>query len=375
MIWILGGIYCGALWLIFAKWKLVRMSLPVAVLAASVGPTALLILLFCAQYFHPYTQMAKVFERVTPIVPQLSQPGRVTDVEVAPNIPVRKGEILFRVDTVPYQNAVERSEARLAEAIQNHKVAETAVEVARARIDRATSELEFATRERDRQKELIEQGAGSDQEYESAINRHAEAVAVAAQAATELTQSKLSVEVAETQTTQSETALADAQYDLKQTTVTAPSDGFVSNLQLREGMLVGGPASTAVMSFVADRDDFNRSVIVASFKQKNFLRIHPGQYAEVALYNYPGRIFTARVLNRIDVSGSGQMAVSGNLPENLGGTQVTTFPVRVRLDNADDIHMPGGSQANVAIYTESVQFAGIPIMFLIRAQSWLRYLQ
>ena len=55
MSWILGGIYCGVIWLIFAKLKLLRLSLPMAILLASVGPSMIVALLFCAQYFHPYT--------------------------------------------------------------------------------------------------------------------------------------------------------------------------------------------------------------------------------------------------------------------------------------------------------------------------------
>lgn len=95
-------------------------------------------------------------------------------------------------------------------------------------------------------------------------------------------------------------------------TVHAPGDGYVTNLQLREGMLVGGAGSGAVMSFVLENNDTARGVMVAAFDQKNFLRIQPGQYAEVALHGYPGQIFTGRVLNAIDVSGAGQLTASRN---------------------------------------------------------------
>ena len=146
----------------------------------------------------------------------------------------------------------------------------------------------------------------------------------------------------------------------------------VANLQLREGMLVGAGGG-AVMIFVLEDSATNHGVIVAAFNQKNFLRLKPGQYAEVALHGYPGQIFTGRVVNAIDVSGAGQLTASGILPSDFRGSQPTLFAARIKLDNSDDLRLPGGSQAQVAVYTEDVQIAGIPVMFLIRAQSWLRY--
>lgn len=101
--------------------------------------------------------------------------------------------------------------------------------------------------------------------------------------------------------------------------------------------------------------------------------LKPGQYAEVALHGYPGQIFTGRVVNAIDVSGAGQLTASGILPSDLGGSQPTPFAARIKLDDSDELRLPGGSQAQVAVYTEDVQIAGIPVMFLIRAQSWMRY--
>ena len=75
------------------------------------------------------------------------------------------------------------------------------------------------------------------------------------------------------------------------------------------------PAVSAVMSFILDSNEDTRGIVVAAFKQKNYLRIKEGQYAEVALFGYPGEIFTGRVLNTIDISGVGQLSASGILPD------------------------------------------------------------
>ncbi len=373
MSWILGLAYCGLLWLVFARFKLLKLSLPVAIVAASVGPSLIVLLLLFAQYLHPFTSNARVFQEIVPIVPQLRQAGRVMTVAVEPNTPVKAGDILFRVDEVPYQNSVDRLTASLNEATQSQSVAVASVSVAQAALSRAEANLKFATQDRDRTATLFESKSASRQDYDVALTRYAEADAAVNQATATVTQAQLSIELAKAKMVQVETQLADAKYDLQQTTVYAPGDGYVTNLQLRKGMLVGGAASGAVMSSILESSDSNRGVVVAAFNQKNFLRIKEGQYTEVALFGYPGQIFTGRVINAIDVSGAGQLTASGILPTNLGGTQPTEFAVRIKLDNADELRLPGGSQAQVAVYTEDLQVAGIPVMFLIRAQSWARY--
>ncbi len=373
MAWILALIYCGFLWLVFAKLKLIKLSLPIAIVAASVGPGLIIALLFCAQYFHPFTTTARVFQEIVPIAPQLKQAGRVVEIAVQPNTPIKNGDVLFRVDRVPYENTVNRLTAALDAAEQNEKVAIASVDLADASLARAETNLKFSTRDRDRNAQLIESNAVSQEDYDLSLNRFAEADAAVSQAKASLTQAKLSVDLAKSQIEQAVTQLADAKYDLEQTTVLAPGDGYVTNLQLRPGMLVGGAGGTAVMSFILESSEANRGVVVASFDQKNYLRIKAGQYSEVALFGYPGEIFTGRVLNTIDVSGDGQLSATGLLPSVLGSKQASQFAVRIKLDQGDDLRLPGGSQAIVAVYTEDVQIAGIPIMFVIRAESWIRY--
>lgn len=371
MSWLLGGVYCAFLWLVFARLRLLKLSLPLAVICGSVGPSLILALLFCAQYYHPFTSNARVFKRTVPIVPQLSRPGRVTQVVVAANQAVKQGDVLFKVDAVPYQNSVSRLTTAVEEAQQNQDVAKSSVELAEASLKRAVANLDFATADRDRKQGLVTSNAISAQEYELAVTRYAEANAAVAQVEASLTQARLGVGLAAKKIEQAETQLADAQYDLSQTTVVAPGDGYVTNMQLTDGMLVGGSAG-AVMSFVLESDEQNQGVVVAAFNQKNYLRIKKGQYCEVALLGYPGQIFKARVLNSIDISGAGQLQASGVLPSDLGPRGPAEFAVRIQLEDKT-VRLPGGSQAQVAVYTENVQIAGIPVMFIIRAQSWLRY--
>ena len=373
MSWLLGGAYCAILWLVFAKLKLVRLSLPLAIIAASVGPLLIFALLFCAQYFHPFTSSVIAFEQIVPIAAGVSQRGRVIEVPVKPNVPLKAGDVLFRVDPTPYENSIRQLKAALEQAEQTRQVAEASVELANDSVKQAASTLDFATKTRDRELKLMEQQAGSQQSLDNAINAFNQASSAFTQANTSLSQARLAVGSAVAQIAQSQTQLDTANYELEQTTVVAPSDGYVVNLQLSEGMMVGA-VSGPVLSFVVANTGDNQGVIVATFNQKNFLLIKQGQYAEVALNNYPGKIFTGRVLNTIDVSGAGQLTASGLVPTTLVTGGPSTFAVRIKLDEAETVRLPGGTQALAAVYTENVQIAGLPVMFLIRAQSWMRYL-
>jgi multidrug resistance efflux pump len=374
MAWLFALVYCGLIWLVFAKLKLMRLTLPIAVLAASVGPLLIVTLLLCAQYCHPYSTSAKVYQEVVPIAPQLNQPGRVIEIAVKANQPIKKGELLFMVDPVPYQNAITLLTATLNEAQQSQRVAEAGIDLADASKARTKANLEFATRARDRSQPLLESNAISQEDFDNVMNRFVEADAALRQADASQSQSRFAVELAKAKIAQVESQLADAEYDLAQTRVTAPEDGYVTNLQLREGSLVGGPSSATVMSFIREKSEETRGVVVAAFEQKNYLLIKPGQYAEVILNNYPGQILKGRVLNTIDVSGAGQLAISGNVPVDQGPTPPTRFAVRIRLDKWQELRLPGGSQGQAVVYTKNVVISALPVMFILRMQSWLQYL-
>ncbi len=371
MYWIIGALYCAALWLVFDKLRLVKLSLPIAIVVGATGPLAILSLLFGAQYFHPYSTNARVFQQVIPVIPQLSEQGRVIEIRARPNARFTEGDSLILVDPVPYELNVARLEAALEEAKHGQVVAKANVEVADAALASATANLEFATKDRDRNARLVEEGAASQEAYEASINRFSEASAAVKQAKATLVQAQLSVESAELQIVQTESELANARYDLEQTDVRAPGDGVVTNLQVQVGTPVGGSAARPVMSFVLDADEATRGVLVASFGQKNYLKMKPGQYAEVAFNAYPGEILKGRVLSTIDFTTAGQLTERGIAPDLLRNIEPTEFAVRIRLDRSSALRIPAGSQGHVAVYTEEMQIAGLPVMFVIREQSCL----
>ena len=57
----------------------------------------------------------------------------------------------------------------------------------------------------------------------------------------------------------------------------------------------------------------------------------------MALRNYPGEIFTGRVLSTIDINGKGQLMASGDIPDDLGAGKPASFAVRIKLDKGENI--------------------------------------
>ena len=70
------------------------------------------ILLLLLNIFAPTTTDVRVVKYIVPVVSQVR--GRVIEVPVENNRPVKKGDVLFRIDPTPYQNEVHSLEARLA---------------------------------------------------------------------------------------------------------------------------------------------------------------------------------------------------------------------------------------------------------------------
>ncbi len=117
-------------------------------LTAVLGGVALIgALLLGMNYNHPFTSQARFYFNTTPIVPAVS--GVVIEVPVKANTLVKTGDVLFRIDPKPFENAVKAKEAALAAAVQTtHQL--------RATADAAQKKLESSLADRDSAKDVFE---------------------------------------------------------------------------------------------------------------------------------------------------------------------------------------------------------------------------
>ena len=85
----------------YAVFKLFRIpvnkwTIPTAALG---GLVLIFFVLLLMNYNHPFTSEARLYFYTTPIIPQVQ--GKVIEVPVLPNAPVKQGDVLFRSIRVP----------------------------------------------------------------------------------------------------------------------------------------------------------------------------------------------------------------------------------------------------------------------------------
>src|SRR5687768_17984875 len=108
---ILLAIYALLVWLVFIKFKLLPWTTPWKVGVAIFPVVALAVTILLLNIFAPTTTDVRVVKYVVPIVSQVR--GRVIEVPVENNRPVKKGDVLFRIDPTPYEIEVRSLEAQL----------------------------------------------------------------------------------------------------------------------------------------------------------------------------------------------------------------------------------------------------------------------
>lgn len=289
-----------------------KWSVPTAVLG---GVLLIGTLLMLMNYNHPYSEVAREYYATTPIIAGVR--GRVIEVPVKSNTALKQGDVLFKIDPKPFKNKIQGLEAR----------------------------LKAAQKEVDRAENLVKQGAVSERDLEVA---QASADDLAAE-------------------------LEDAKFNLSQTTVVAPTDGFVTQQVLRPGMMALPLGSIPVMIFVhaAPRGVF------AWFRQNSLLRLKTGDEAELAFDAIPGVIFKAKVGYLLPAISEGQLMPTGTLmsfnQQQPPGREAVYLEI---TDPAFDQYrdtLPGGLYGQAAIYTEHFHHVAIMRRILLRMSGWMNY--
>ena len=355
-----------------------KWTVPTAALGGVVLVGTLILLM---SYNHPFTSDARIYFTSTPVIPSVR--GPVIEVPVTPNTPLKKGDILFRIDPRPYEYAVAQKEAELAEA-------ETTARELKAAYDAALSAVEEASAARDRSRQSFERSAQANEsarsrgrplpitevevENKRGIYLGDEAAVTTAEAQAEQARLAYSAEIGGVNPTVARlnAELDEAQYELDETTVRAPVDGYVTQVFLRPGMMAVPFPVRPVMVFINGDD----RILGAAFIQNSLQRVIPGDEAEIAFRAIPGQIFRGRVDYVIDVMAQGQLQPTGELldPVSLGRQQPgRVIAVIEMLDDMSAYQLPGGVTADVAIYTEYWHHVGILRRVLLRMNSWLNY--
>jgi len=282
-------------WLIFGKLKLARFSMTWGAVYALVVGHLLLVFLIGMRFVTPYSTSATIVQPTIQLVPRLTAPTLVTAVLVEPNVVVRKGTPLFQFDRRPYEYNVAQLKSQLAQARQDVRIFRADLDVATQKVSKARSELAYAQWQQNRAQELARQGAGSEEDAQRAASELAIRTASLKEAQAEESRARFRYESeiggVNTEVASALAELETAQYYLDNTTMVAPEDGYIVNLQVRPGMVAGDYRIGAIASFICTGERY----LLASYTQENLKYVKPGQSAEVAFNLYPGQIFKGKV--------------------------------------------------------------------------------
>ena len=303
----------------------------------------------------PYTSQATIGTFLVQIAPQVS--GPVVAVGVRDNSQVKKGQLLFRIDPMPFEIALRAAEANLAVAGQGADASAADVRVAEAqlrgqRVDLAASQqLGRIVLDLSAKKALSETSAirarADIAKTRAALSR---AEAEAERARVRLGQ----VGNDNAQVRQALAAVEQARLDLRNSTVVAPADGAVTNLRLSPGQFAN--RGQPVLSFLAGGTRW----VTAAMRENQLGNIAPGNRAYIVFDDYPGRVFPAHVESIGWGIAQGGEAPTGQLPDVTAPSgwlrEPQRFQVRIVLDppaDASEKLPPGrsGAQASVVVQT------------------------
>jgi len=298
------------------------------------------------------TENANLRQARVPVSATVS--GRIVETAVADNLPVKAGDVLFRVDPQPYAIALTQADAALASARLEVERLRAAYRQAVAQESSAESEEAYSRSRFERATDLARKGVSAASALDEARNdldKATQQLAVARQGV-ESAKAALGGDPSipadkHPAVLAAAAAREKAAFDLDQTTVRAPADGVVFQAaSFKPGQFVG--VGAPLFSLVETGDAW----IEANFKETQIENMKPGQKAEVTLDAYPSRTFHATV----EAIGAGTGAEFSLLPaQNASGNWVKVtqrIPVRLRLEGDIDVaSLRTGMSASIEVDT------------------------
>ena len=359
-------LYIVALWLVFSKFKLVRWGWLSGAVSVLVGVFILATFLALFNYLTPSGRVT-VTGRVVEVTPNVT--GQIVSIPVKPNVPVKANDVLFQIDPAPFQYKVAQLQASLAAAKQQTEILKSNYEQATANVVGLTAQVAFNAKRNADILKLATEGANTEFQAQDRQNQYETALAQlnVAKAAQQSAKLALDSEIGGVNTTvaQTQAQLDNASWELSQTAVRAPADGYVTVVALA----VGDRALQArsAMSFIVE----NEITLVGMFSQNGFQTIKEGASVDIVFDNAPGRIYHAKITAIPKGVGQGQVAVSGTLARTsaLGGA--TVFPAEISIPDemsreALRLGMSGSATAfadNAAssVFSRPSSFGSVPI--------------
>ena len=287
------------------------------------------------------------------ITPDIS--GKVQKVLIVEGQHVKTGDVLFEIDPVPFQLAVDQAKAQLDQSRTTYDNLVSNVKIYGQMQDLSEQSIGLKTRDVERKQTLVKSNFGSQLDLDNAITQ-------VVLARTQLEYLKQQATTARNQLlgdpnlpierfppyAQAKAALAQAQRNLDHSTLRAPINGVatqVNNIQLGRFVAAGSPILTVI--------DIDHPWLDANLKESDFTYIAVGQSVTIDIDAFPDHVFKGRVGSLSPGTGA-QFAILP--PQNATGNfikVVQRVPVRIYFDEGDETlrKLKSGMSSYVSIDT------------------------
>ncbi|MES2027724.1 MAG: biotin/lipoyl-binding protein [Pseudomonadota bacterium] len=254
-------------------------------------------------YFHPSTTSATLFYRTVPILPETN--GRVAEVHVQFSAPVRKGDVIFRLDNAKQEASMETVRRKIAEIDAAMLAAQADILKAEGQAQEAKGSFQQASDELDTKRELQKRNPGMvpqrDIEKLEVLLAGRQGTLDAAMAARQSAMTRVTA-LLPAEKASAQAALAEAQVDLDKTFIRAGVDGRVEQFTLRVGDVVNPVMRSAGILIPANAG----RALSAGFGQIEAQVMKVGMVAEATCISRPWTVIPMVVTGVQDYIAAGQ---------------------------------------------------------------------
>lgn len=266
--------------------------------------------------------------------------GKIVHLYVKEGDRVKKGQLLAQIDNVQSAADMTANQAALQAAETDATAADAALKTAQADLVRAQADHERYKQDWERAQNLFKDGLIAKSDYDMRKNAWATADAGLSQAQARVAQAKAQQDSAAKHVSQASATLTRVKDVLQKTTYTAPYDGVVTNLPVREGESVVIGIQNALGSTLMTIADM--SVITAEVKvdETDIVNVKLGQPAEVTIDAIPKKTFHGTVSEIGDNAIVRSSGVSTS-QQNVASEEAKDFKVVVTVNDAPAGLRPG----------------------------------
>lgn len=244
---------------------------------------------------------------VTTVLVGTQVSGTVKNIYVDFNSPVKKGQLIARIDPALFEAQVNQARANLLSA--------------KANMDKALATQTDAKRTMERNKELLAKNLIAQSDLDTAGTNYETA--------------KASVSAAKAQIAQSEAALSSAETNLHYTKIISPVDGIVVSRNVDVGQTVAASFQTPTLFSIAQ--DLTKMQIDTSVDEADIGKVKTRQEVDFTVDAYP------------DITFKGKVWQIRNAPITV--QNVVTYDVVIQVNNPD-LKLKPGMTANVSIIVD-----------------------